>query len=330
MIATAAIVECPADLLYLTGLQLSRGALMATREEAVLFVDGRYFAKAQRQAPCAVRLWEEHSLFQWLQGRNVRSLEFDSTYTSCERYEALKIGLPEVSLMPRPLLLKEQRGIKDAEEIAALKRAFALTLEGFEYAKGLLKEAITEEEIAFAFELYVRKRGATGLSFEPIVAFGENSAYPHYRAGKTALGKNQIVLIDVGAVLDSYRGDLTRVVFFGDPDPTLAEWLAWTKEAQQKAIELARPGCKIGDLDRAAREVFARHGVEELFVHGLGHGIGLETHEFPSVKATGVDRDTLLQPGMVITIEPGLYKPGLGGVRWEDMVLITEEGCESL
>jgi len=133
---------------------------------------------------------------------------------------------------------------------------------------------------------------------------------------------------DVGAIVDQYHGDLTRVVFFGEVDPTLHTWLRWTQAAQKKALDAIKVGVPVKELDMIARDALAEHGVADKFTHGLGHGIGLETHEAPSLKAAGADRDTKLAAGMVITIEPGLYQPGLGGVRWEDMVLVLEHGYE--
>jgi len=326
----AAIIENPTDLLYLTGMHLSRGVLAATKNEAVLYVDGRYFAKASKEAPCDVKLLDTEALARFLREAKVEKLEYDSAQTSCDRLFALQKESEQVELIPKSRILKLERGVKDLEEISALKRAAALTWRGCQHAASLLKEGITEEEIAFEFEYYVRKHGASGLSFEPIVAFGENSAYPHYRAGKAKLQNDQIVLIDVGAIVDSYRGDLTRVHFFGKPHPELQKMLEITQAAQRAAIETIRPGVKLEEVDRAARDVFRNEGVESLFVHGLGHGIGLETHEFPSLKTGNGDGELSLEPGTVFTVEPGLYRPGLGGVRWEDMVCVTDKGVEIL
>jgi Xaa-Pro aminopeptidase len=332
----AAMVEDPTDLLYLTGLSLSKGTLVVTKDDAALFVDGRYFAVAERKAPCAVRLTREASgpssdpLFEWLQGRSVRTLEFDSFATSYDRFVGLQRSMQGMELLPRKSLLQKPRSVKEPHEIALLKKAQNLTFRGLEHVEGKLKEGISEEELAFEFEVFVRKNGASGLSFGPIVAFGENTAYPHHRAGKTKLTKNQPVLIDVGAIVEEYHGDLTRVVFFGEPHPLLQKWLIWTQLAQRKAMDAVRAGILVKELDLIARAVFAEHGVEEKFSHGLGHGIGLETHEFPSLKAVGVDRDAKVSAGMVITIEPGLYQPGVGGVRWEDMIVVLENGYERL
>lgn len=328
--ADAAIIENPTDLFYLTGLHLSRGLLAATKNQTVLYVDGRYFAKASKEAPCDVKLLDTEALARFLREAKAEKVEYDSAETSCDRLFSLQKEAEHVELVPRSRILKTARGIKDAEEIEALRRAAKLTWKGYQHASSLLEEGITEEEIAFEFEYYVRKHGASGLSFEPIVAFGENSAYPHYRAGKTKLQKDQIVLIDVGAVIDSYRGDLTRVHLFGTPHAELEKMLKITQAAQKAAIQTIRPGIKLEEVDRAARDVFRNEGVESLFVHGLGHGIGLETHEFPSLKTGSGEGELVLEPGIVFTVEPGLYRPGLGGVRWEDMVCVTEDGVEIL
>ncbi len=329
----AILIEDPTNLLYLTGLSLSRGMLALTKDDAALFVDGRYFAIAERNSPCPVRLFRESDcevLLEWLLGRNVKVLTFDSTVTSYDRFTSLNRGMPDIQLMADKAPLLRHRAVKDAAEITALKKAQNLTYRGFQHVEKQLREGVSEEEMAFEFEMFVRKHGASGLSFESIVAFGENTAYPHHRAGKTKLMKDQTVLIDVGAIVDQYHGDMTRVVFFGKPDPTIEKWLHWTQSAQKKAMAAVRAGVLVKELDLIARSVFKEHGVEEKFTHGLGHGIGLETHEFPSLKATGADRDVKLAAGMLITIEPGLYQPGLGGVRWEDMVLVLEDGYEKL
>jgi Xaa-Pro aminopeptidase len=326
----AAMLENPVDLFYITGLNLSRGVLLVTKEDATLFVDGRYFAKAQKIAPCTVRLLAGNYLIDWLEARPIRTVEFDAEWTAVARHEALKQEAKSVFFKPCLGLLKAQRMIKNGEELISLRRAASVTFAGFKYIESLLKEGVTEEELAMEFEFFVRKAGASALSFSPIIAFGENSAYPHYRAGKSTLTLGQIVLIDVGAIVDDYAGDLTRVIFFGPPDAQLEVMLELTKKAQQKAFEAARPGATFGELDLAARSVYVEAGVEPLFTHSLGHGIGLQTHEYPSIKATGSDRDIKLAAGMVFTIEPGLYRPGLGGVRWEDVVVVTKNGCERL
>ncbi len=322
----ALVIENPVDLLYLTGVSLSKGLLVLKKEEACLFVDGRYLEAAKQSAPCRVEPSEGDGWVLFLAGK----VGFDSGFVSYDGYQRLLKKAPQVEWIPISSPLKEMRICKNPKEIEALRRAAALTLAGYQHVHSLLKEGVSEEELAFAFEFFCRKKGATGLSFEPIIAFGENSACPHHRAGPTRLQKNQLVLIDVGAIVDGYRGDMTRVDFFGAVDPALSRLFTIVKTAQEMAIAAVRPGVKAGDLDRLVRDYFRREGVEELFTHSLGHGIGLETHESPRLKYKGEDGDIVLRPSMVFTIEPGLYQPGLGGVRYEDMILVTETGGEKL
>lgn len=153
---------------------------------------------------------------------------------------------------------------------------------------------------------------------------------PHYRAGKAKLKKNDTALIDIGVVVNGYHSDMTRVLFFGKPDPLLKKMYPIVKEAQKAALSMCRPGIAVKELDLAARHVMNKYGVEQYFIHSLGHGIGLETHEAPRIKWNGEDKEMLLKPGMVITIEPGLYFPGKGGLRYEDTIIINEQGHENL
>lgn len=321
------LIEEPADLFYLTGLSLSLGRLWVSPKEARLFVDGRYLAKAKQQAPCPVFLNNETNFKEAL--KNVKRASFDSAFVTYNSYMTLKNGFPHVEWIPVSSPAKNLRLIKDAGEIDSLRKAAHLTWKGYQHILRHLKEGVSESETALEFEFFCRKNGASGLSFEPIIAFGENSAYPHYRAGAAKLQKNQIVLIDIGAIVDRYHGDMTRVFFFGEPDPRLAHFHQLVRTAQKKAVDHVRPGIHIGELDQIVRKEFRKENLEELYTHTLGHGIGLETHEYPRIKAEGDDKDLILKPGMVFTIEPGLYQPGLGGVRYEDTVLVTDSGCEN-
>ena len=153
---------------------------------------------------------------------------------------------------------------------------------------------------------------------------------PHYKTGDAVLKDGDIVLIDIGVSLNHYHSDMTRVVFFGKPSSELKKLYAVVQESQEAALKICKPGTAVAALDQAARSVMKRENVEKYFVHSLGHGIGIETHEFPRIKDGGEDGKVLLKEGMVITIEPGLYLPGIGGVRYEDMVLITKDGYEKI
>jgi len=316
-------IEQEADLLYLTGMTLSKGRLLVDGKEPILFVDGRYYEKAKKEAPCSVQLWDEQKKI------GEKRIGFDSAFVTYEGYLALKKEFPHVEWIPMPKPLKMLRAIKEPKEIAALKKAADLTWRGYQKVVQKLKEGVSEEELALEFEMFCRKNGASGLSFSPIIAFGENSAYPHHRAGKSQLHQGQIVLVDVGAVVDQYRGDMTRIFYFGKPDPKVVRLEQIVKRAQKKALDYVKPGILLSKLDELVRAEFDKERVKQLYTHSLGHGIGLETHEFPRVKFDGEDRDVVLKPGMVFTIEPGLYQPGVGGVRIEDMILVTEQGHEN-
>lgn len=318
-------LDNPLDLYYLTGLHFSSGRLMISSEDAILFVDGRYFDSARAKAPCSVV-----NLSDFNKHVPKGLIAFDSAYLSYEAGSRLQKEFPENTLVAIPHPLKDLRIIKDEQEIAHMKAAQQLTRDGYQYISSLLKEGISEEILALEFEFFCRKNGASKLSFSPIVAFGENSAYPHHRAGKDTLKKDQIVLIDVGAVVDHYAGDMTRVVFFGNSDKQLQLDYQLVKEVQKKVISHVKPGLHFGELDKIARSLLEKAGCGNLFTHGLSHGIGLDVHEYPRLKISGGDADLVLQPGMTFTVEPGIYRAGLGGVRYEDVVLVTEEGHVTL
>ena len=325
----ALLIENPVDVFYLTGLSASLAQVVFLENRALLLVDGRYYEIAKKTIAQGyeVVLSDKEALGKAL--AEVKTVGVDSAFLTLERFELLQKSVPNKKWVPYLKPLKSLRVSKEPWEIAKLKRAAQVTWQGYEHILSQLQEGISEQELAFSFELYCKKQGASHLSFDPIIAFGENSAYPHHRAGPSKLKKNQIVLLDLGAVVDHYRGDMTRVAFFGEPDAKLVRFYELVQLSYRAAFEAVRPGHRLGDLDLAARLVLAKEGVESLFTHGLGHGIGLETHEYPSVRDTGDDRDLLLCPGMVFTIEPGLYLPGLGGVRYENTIAVTDSGAEN-
>ncbi len=318
-------IEDPLDLFYLTGLKLSCGQLYVDPQGAHLFVDGRYLESAAKQAGFPVSLMEEDTVIAFLKHRSCKTIRCDGKKISHDRFLELqkKLGYP---LSSEAGFLKTLRGIKSKEEIKKLQKSADLLYQGFLYLKKQLKVGIQEKELASLFEIFCLKHGADGLSFAPIIAFGAHSAMPHYRAGRGVLRKGDIVLMDLGVLLEGYHSDMTRVLFFGKKDPFLNRIQEIVREAKLAAFKLAKPGTRIGALDEAALRVFDAYGVRENYLHSLGHGVGLEIHEFPRVSFKGEDKDTLLEEGMVITIEPGLYFSGKGGVRDEDTIVITKNG----
>jgi Xaa-Pro aminopeptidase len=328
----ALLIEDPTDLLYLTGLELSAGKLYISTFTACLVVDGRYFENCCKQTLYPVTLLEKFSFQAWVKDGSLQTLGFDSHQTSYQNYLALLNSCSDlkVSLIPIPAPLQQMRLIKDEDEIYLLRQAARLAQKGCQLVISSLREGITEEELAFELEFFWKKKGAKKLSFDPIIAFGKNSSMPHYRAGSTILKKGMHVLIDIGVVFQHYHSDMTRVVYFGEAEPKIQAIYAIVEEAKNRAMEKCHPGTLIGELDRTARNIIAESGYGNYFTHSLGHGVGLNVHEAPTIKTEGLWSQMPLEPGMVLTIEPGIYLPEIGGVRLEDTLLITEFGYENL
>jgi Xaa-Pro aminopeptidase len=332
----AAVVEYPVDLFYLTGLQLSTGSLLIDPRTELLIVDGRYIEACSKQDAIRTALVRDNpqdnpqdDLWKtFFQGKS--HIACDARHTTQERYHQIQGRVSPSSLVPIPGMLQELRAIKDGDELQSIRKSIALLQDGLKYVQSRLREGMTEKELALEFEMYARKKGAEGMAFEPIIAFGEHAARPHHHPSDKRLQKGDLVLADLGLVIDHYRSDMTRTFPFGPLSPAAQNWIHLVQEAQSAAIRLCRPGISLGELDRAARQIFARENLEKYFIHSLGHGIGLETHEFPRIRSRGEDSNFLLKEGMVITIEPGLYFPDKGGVRIEDMIAITTSGCEIL
>ena len=333
----AFIVDDAINLYYLTGLQLSAGKLLLDKERAVLFVDGRYYEACKKTSPVPVALSQPQKEI-WAsflsEKPSLSSLGFNSESTSFKSYLDLKAFLEKnqsaLSLIPAHNPVRQMRMLKDADEITLMMAAAELGSKGYDYVCSLLKEGVTEIEIANELEIFWKRQGSKGVAFDPIIAFGTNTSMPHYRPGNHKLKKGDPILIDIGVNLEHYHSDMTRVVFFGSPAPQLAEIYTVVRQAQEAALALCKPGITIGALDQAARDLISTKGYAEFFPHGLGHGVGLEIHELPVVRNYTPFKEVLLQEGMVLTVEPGVYLPDSGGVRLEDTVVITKLGYENL
>jgi len=314
-------IENPIDLFYLTGLNLSLGTLLLSAKSAHLFVDGRYLEMAKKKGPFPCS-----PLGELKDALKNKSFGFDSGFTPFSRWETLKEwGSPVPCKNPTASV----RAIKSPEELKCLKESAALLWKGYQYIRKILRTGLTEKEVATSFEIFCLQQGADKMGFDPIIAFGKNSAFPHYRPGNVRLKKGDTVLCDLGVVTSHYHSDMTRTFFFGAPHPQMRLFEEVVQEAHDAALALCRPGVKVGDLDHAATQVIKKAGLEKFLAHSLGHGVGLEIHEFPRLKYKGEDHNTLLQKGMVITIEPGLYAPGIGGYRFEDTIAITAKGYDN-
>lgn len=336
----ALIIDNPTNLYYLTGLELSAGKLLVHSKGADLLVDGRYLELCRKNCPFTVKESDPPTFEVLLKSpeyQHIQKIGFDSDKTTYKSYELLDKIIKNIAKEGRQLEiisldapLKLQRAIKDAGEIQTLREAAILGSEGFDFLCGILREGIAEQECAIELEIFWKRLGSKSVAFDPIIAFGPNSSMPHHRAGKEKLQPGHAVLLDIGVNLKHYHSDMTRVVFFGTPNTRLLAIHAIVQKAQQAALAICRPGITLGELDKAARDVIAEYGYAEQFTHSLGHGVGLDIHEYPTIRNAPPFASVPLAKGMVITIEPGIYLPGIGGVRIEDTVVITEDGHENL
>lgn len=332
MSCDALLVDDKTDLYYLTGLDLSAGILLAHTKGALLFVDSRYIELCRKNCPFPVELIETPNIASILAKPElafIQRLAFDSEKTSYKAHERLAKSI-KIELVPLDAPLKWQRMIKDEDEINTLRDAASLGSQGFDFLCSFLREGITEHECAIELEIFWKRLGSKNVAFDPIIAFGTHTSMPHYRVGNEPLKPGHIVLLDIGVNLKHYHSDMTRIAFFGKPDTRLLAIHAIVQKAQAAALALCLPGNTIGSIDSAARDLIAAHGHGAHFTHSLGHGVGLDIHEYPTIKKTAPFEQMPLSPGMVITIEPGIYLPDIGGVRIEDTIVITKDGYENL
>ena len=333
----ALLVIHPANRFYLSGFELHDGQcnessgclLIRTGGPDWLLTDARFTEEARRHWPAEhVHVYgapRVGKIADFVASLGIRELWVEAHAMCAEMY--LELGR-SLDLHPAPRLVEELRTVKDEDELARLRGSCALNHRVYERLRPALGPGMTERDVAWMLEREFREGGAEGLSFAPIVGFGPNGALPHATPGPARLEPETPVLIDMGGRLDGYCSDQTRTWWVGDrPTDEFRRTLDLVREAQRLAIAKVGPGVGTDELHGTARDFFARHGVAEHFTHSLGHGIGLETHEAPGVGPT---RPTILKPGMVITVEPGLYYPEWCGVRWEYMVVVTGDGHEVL
>lgn len=323
------------DVRYLSGFSGSSGAVAIAERRAVLFTDGRYTTQAKAEVQgLPVRIGKKSPgmlAAEWLAAAGVRRCAFDPAQTTVAALEAMRRAVPGVVrrgfFLPAMGMVAGLREVKEAEEIGAMRRAAVLGCALFEEIVAEIVPGSQEAGIALALEQAARSRGAEGMSFETIVAAAKRSALPHGRASSSRLPRRGFCTLDFGVVLGGYCSDMTRTVCLGKATRKERAVYDSVLEAEQAAIAAVRPGVSCGEVDEAARAVLRRAGLDRWFTHSTGHGVGLEIHEGPRVAAKQAQT---LRPGMVITIEPGVYLPGEFGVRIEDMVLVTDRGADVL
>jgi len=334
------LVTAPANRRYLSGFSGSAGALLVSAEAALLFTDSRYLIQAGREAP-AFTLRElvnpgrplSALLAEAAAELHLGQIGVEADNLSLATYRQLVAALEgaDVALVPSGGLVEQLREVKDAEEVALLRRAIAITDAAIAAVLPELRPELSERQAAWMLEVAMRERGAEAASFPVIVAAGPNAALPHARPGDDLLGSGRPIVIDMGARLAGYHADLTRTIVLGEPDARFWEVYTTVLAAQRAALAGLRPGISGADADALARDVIAAAGFGDFFGHGLGHGVGLDIHEGPSLRRAAPNAPRpALQPGMVTSVEPGIYISGWGGVRIEDLALITPGGCEAL
>ncbi|MBI3973492.1 MAG: aminopeptidase P family protein [Chloroflexi bacterium] len=313
---------------YLSGFTGSAGFLIITGQEAILLTDFRYVEQATAQAPhftvAKIEATAWPALAAELKRLRHRRIGFESENLTVDSHrrllEALRESGAEVELVPRRGFVEEQRQAKDAREVELIRRAVELADRAFETVAARLRPGVTEREVAWRLEVYMRERGASEVSFPIIVAAGPNGAMPHHRPTDRPIERGEPIVIDMGCRLNGYCSDMTRTITLGEPDAQFWRIYDIVLRAQQACEDGLKAGILGRDADGLARDVIKAAGYVDQFGHGTGHGVGLAVHEHPWLSHTRGDMP--LREGAVVTVEPGIYLPGWGGIRIEDMVVV--------
>src|SRR5215472_7618444 len=329
------LITHPPNVRYLCGFTGSTSAVLVGSFGSVFFSDGRYTRQAHDEVRGAKIVIAKKSpvsaVAEWLSSRKSRksiTIGVEADHLTVASFRQLKELVPKrMRLRHAPPLVEQSRLIKDAEEMEAIRAAVATGSRLFDRALEVIRPGVAEIEVAAEMEYAARKAGAEAMSFETIIASGLRSALPHGRASSARIPTSGFVVCDFGVILRGYCSDRTRTVWVGSAPEVARRVYSAALEAQAAGVEAVRPGATAGDVDFASRRVLQKYKLAKYFTHSTGHGVGLEIHEAPRV-AKG--QQEILRPGMVITVEPGVYLPGQWGVRIEDMVVVTETGCEAL
>lgn len=326
------LVTSLSNVRYLSGYSGTNGLILISSHESLFLTDFRYKEQASDQVKYSKIVIAERELILSLPSLSLLKpkrlkLGFEQNHVSCGTYRKLKTLLPNCLLVPTENLVESISVKKDQNEIDRIKKAVSITDQVFSEILDFIKPKVKEQYLAAEIEYKFKKYGSSAPFFETIVASGKRSALPHGVASSKRIEKGDLVTLDMGAVYDGYTADMTRTVVVGKANKRQKEVYNIVLKAQKEAISKVKPKIKACDLDKVARESIKKAGYEKYFGHGLGHGIGLLIHDNPTINPTS---QQVLEPGMVITIEPGIYIPNWGGVRIEDDVLITQRGYEVL
>ncbi len=326
----AILISSMLNIRYLSGFTGSEGVLLLTRDRFWLLCDSRYTNQALAEVQAGeIRQFSEKqdSVRELIEELKLQRIGFESAHTTVAAFMEFSGKLTGCELVPINANLDQIRSCKDQDEIGRLGDVARLASEAFQATVGLIRPGLSEVDLARELEFEMRRRGADGRAFDFIVASGERGAMPHARATDKLIRSGELVTIDFGAVKDGYYSDETLTVAVGKPGDRAREIYDIVKGAHDRAVSSVKPGMTCRDLDAVARDYIQECGYGEYFGHGLGHGVGLEIHEKPTVSPRS---DMTIDEGMVFTIEPGIYIPGFGGIRIEDTVVVLADGCRLL
>jgi Xaa-Pro aminopeptidase len=329
----AIVITQPDNRRYLSGFTGSAGWLIITPQQQIIIGDSRYWERIGKEAPHfelvkhTTRPEQLEKLRETLQSLKAKKVGFEAEHVTVAQHAKWKEELKDIELVATTEVIEQLRAHKDAQELATLRRALALTDNAYKHIRHWIEPGMTEREVAWELEVFMRTHGAEGLAFEVGVASGPDSAEPHHHSGDRRIQWRDPIWIDMGAKVDGYCADLTRSFTLGEPDDQFKKIYAIVLRAQLAAIAALKAGVSGKDADAIARQVIEDAGYGENFGHGLGHGLGLFIHEKPSAGKASEDT---LNEGALLTVEPGIYIPGWGGIRIEDVVLIKADGVEVL
>ena len=329
----AALVTNESDCFYLSGFNKSEGMVLITAESAVLFVDFRYI-EAARAACDEIDtkltfsfLKDIHTL---LKNESINTVFVQADYVTLSQKTAFSDAFSDINISTEiglDRIIKNMRAVKSEYEISLIKSAQAITDKAFSYMLDRITVGKTEREIALDLEFFMRREGSEGVAFDVIAVSGKNSSKPHCVPSDKKIEKCDFLTLDFGAAVGGYRSDMTRTVCLGDPTEKMIKVYNTVLEAQNEAIKAIKSGIVCKDIDKVARDIINAAGFEGCFGHGLGHSVGIDIHENPSFNTRC---EEITKPGMVITVEPGIYLENEFGVRIEDMIIVGENGCENI
>ena len=325
----AMLVTKPENRRYLSGFTGTAGIVLITQTNAWFITDFRY--KDQAASECQgfeiLIHTPEKSVYDLINELGIKSIAFEDEYMTVSAYNTYKSKLKNVELVPNNQLIENLRLLKSEEEIETIRKSASIADAAFEHILSFIKVGMKEKEVALELEMFMKKQGASALSFDIIVASGWRSALPHGRASDKIIETGDFVTMDFGCVYKGYCSDMTRTVVMGQASEKQKKVYETVLKAQEEALKAIKPGVSGKDADKVARDIITEEGFGDYFGHGLGHGVGLEVHEAPRLAPIG---EKILEKNMVVTDEPGIYIPDFGGVRIEDLIVITENGCERL